>query len=193
LENLNDNQKFKKSTSLVAIFVAKYIIKNFILFLMESIAYNPIGLIHSPFTETKDTPIQPSSAKGFKGRIEIFPQFADGLKDIEGFSHLIILYHFHQSEGYKLQVTPFLDEEPRGVFATRAPKRPNGIGLSVVKLLKVEGSTLFVDNIDALDGTPLLDIKPYVPQFNCVDNVKIGWLTHKKDKIDSTRADGRFS
>lgn len=159
---------------------------------MDKITYQPIGIISSPFNKTKDTPIQSSSAEGFCGTINIFPEFADGLKDIEGFSHLIIIYHFHLSHNYKLQVKPFLDEEPRGVFATRAPKRPNGIGISIVKLVKVEGNTLHIENIDALHGTPLLDIKPYVPEFNNVKNVKIGWLTSKKDKIRTQRADNRF-
>jgi tRNA-Thr(GGU) m(6)t(6)A37 methyltransferase TsaA len=159
---------------------------------METISYHPIGRVISPFNETVDTPIQPSSASGYKGRIEIFPEFTNGLKDIEGFSHLILIYHFHLSKGYDLQVKPFLDEEARGIFATRAPKRPNGIGMSIVKLVKVEGSTLYVEGIDALNGTPLLDIKPYVPQFNNAKNVKIGWLTDKKDKIRTRRADNRF-
>ena len=125
--------------------------------------------------------------------MEVFPEYVDGLKDIEGFSHLILIYHFHLSTDYKLQVKPFLDEKARGVFATRAPKRPNGIGMSIVKLVKVEGSKLHVANIDALDGTPLLDIKPYVPQFNNARNVKIGWLTGKKNVMKTKRADDRFS
>jgi len=125
--------------------------------------------------------------------VEVFPEYVDGLKDIEGFSHLILIYHFHLSTDYKLQVKPFLDEKARGVFATRAPKRPNGIGMSIVKLVKVEGSKLHVANIDALDGTPLLDIKPYVPQFNNARNVKIGWLTGKKNVMKTKRADDRFS
>jgi tRNA-Thr(GGU) m(6)t(6)A37 methyltransferase TsaA len=159
---------------------------------METISYHPIGIVISPFNKAEDTPIQPSSAIGYKGTIEIFPEFTDGLKDIEGFSHLILIYHFHLSKGYDLQVKPFLDEEARGIFATRAPKRPNGIGMSIVKLVKVEGNTLYIEDIDALNGTPLLDIKPYVPQFNNAKNVKIGWLTDKKDKIRTQRADNRF-
>ncbi|MFP4557083.1 MAG: tRNA (N6-threonylcarbamoyladenosine(37)-N6)-methyltransferase TrmO [Bacteroidales bacterium] len=159
---------------------------------MNSIMYHPIGIISSPFNDTNNTPIQPSSAKGTKGSIVIFPEFADGLKGIEGFTHLIIIYHFHRANGFKLQVSPFLDDEEYGVFATRAPKRPNGIGLSIVKLVKMEGRTIYIENIDALNGTPLLDIKPYVPQFNNVRNVKIGWLTSKKDKIKTQKSDSRF-
>lgn len=160
---------------------------------MKSITFHPIGTIYTPFNEKVNTPIQPSSAKGYKGIVEIFPEYVEGLKDLEGFSHLILIYHFHLSTDYKLQVKPFLDEEARGIFATRAPKRPNGIGMSIVKLVKVEGSTLHIENIDALDGTPLLDIKPYVPQFNNVRNVKIGWLTGKKNVMKTKRADDRFS
>jgi len=159
---------------------------------MKSINFHPIGTIYTPFNEKVNTPIQPSSAVGVEGKIEIFSEYAVGLKDIEGFSHLIILYYFHLSEGYKLEVRPFLDDELHGVFATRAPKRPNGIGLSVVKLKKVEGSTLYIEDIDAINGTPLLDIKPYVPQFFVAENVKIGWLSKHKGNLPSMFADNRF-
>lgn len=159
---------------------------------MESITFHPIGIIHTPFNEKTNTPIQPSSAAGVEGRIEIFDKYADGLKDIEGFSHLIIVYHFHLSKSYKLHVRPFLDDVERGVFATRAPKRPNGIGLSIVKLVKIEGKTLFVENIDAINGTPLLDIKPYVPDFFEAKNVEIGWISKQKERIPGMRADDRF-
>jgi len=159
---------------------------------MEKIIYQPIGIVNSPFNETVDTPIQPSSAIGYKGTLEIFPEFVDGLKDLEGFSHLIIVYHFHLSKGYKLHVKPFLDDEERGVFATRAPKRPNGIGISLVKLIKIEGSTLYIENIDALNGTPILDIKPYVPDFFEALDIEIGWLSKYKGSIPNMRPDNRF-
>jgi tRNA-Thr(GGU) m(6)t(6)A37 methyltransferase TsaA len=134
----------------------------------------PIGVIHSPFTDKKQTPIQPtrSHASGF---IEIFPEFAEGLQDLEGFSHIILLYVFHQSDSYTLRVKPFLDDQLRGLFATRYPCRPNPIGLSIVRLLAHHENTLDIEGVDVLDGTPLLDIKPYVPEFDVRNNVKYGW------------------
>ena len=122
-----------------------------------SIEYEPIGIIHTPFTDLEGMPIQPAGASGGKGTVEILPEYAEGLADLDGFSHIVLLYHFHRSTGFKLRVTPFLDDQPRGLFATRAPKRPNPIGLSVVKLVKVEGPVVRVENVDVLDGTPLLD------------------------------------
>ena len=137
-------------------------------------------------------PIQPSGAAGVRGTVELFPEFADGLKDLDGFSHLILLYHFHESRGYKLIVTPFLDSEPRGVFATRAPKRPNPIGLSIVRLVQVRGYTLDIENVDILDGTPLLDIKPYVPEFDHQENCRIGWLEQVRGMAKAKKSDDRF-
>ena len=133
---------------------------------MGKITYNPIGVIHSPFKDIKGMPIQPAGAKGIAGTIEIKPEYVDGLQDIEGFSHIILIYHFHLAKGYSLKVKPFLDENLRGVFATRAPRRPNHIGISVVKLVRVEDTILHIEDIDIVDGTPLLDIKPYVPEFD---------------------------
>jgi tRNA-Thr(GGU) m(6)t(6)A37 methyltransferase TsaA len=141
-----------------------------------TIEYTPIGVVHSPFTSTEGMPIQPSRAKGIRGSVEVFPQFAAGLDDLAGFSHVVLLYHFHQSKRYQLKVVPFLDTEPRGVFATRAPARPNPIGLSVVRLLEVKGATLTIENVDILDGTPLLDIKPYVREFDESAQARFGWL-----------------
>ncbi len=139
----------------------------------------PIGKIHTPFQSRSDTPIQPCRSQAV-GRVEVFDQYADGLSDTEGFSHLALLYVFHESGGYQLKVKPFLDNQPRGLFATRYPARPNQIGLSVVKLLEREGNVLSVEGIDVLDGTPLLDIKPYIPHFEPKGDICIGWL---KDKI----------
>lgn len=141
-----------------------------------TIEYTPIGVVHSPFTSTEGMPIQPSRAKGIRGTVEVLPQFAAGLDDLAGFSHIVLLYHFHKSKHYTLKLVPFLDTEPRGVFATRAPARPNPIGLSVVHLLEVRESTLFVENLDLLDGTPLLDIKPYVREFDEATEARFGWL-----------------
>ncbi len=134
----------------------------------------PIGVIHSPFTDKKNTPIQPVRSQAV-GRVEIYPEFAEGLQDIEGFSHLILLYAFHQSSGYALRVKPFLDDTLHGLFATRHPCRPNPLGLSVVRLLTRHAAVLEIEGVDVLDGTPLLDIKPYVPDFDVRTGVRAGW------------------
>jgi tRNA-Thr(GGU) m(6)t(6)A37 methyltransferase TsaA len=137
-------------------------------------------------------PIQPSAAVGVKGTVILDPELEPGLKDLEGFSHLVLLYHFHQAGETHLKVKPFLDEEKRGVFATRAPNRPNGIGLSVVVLLNIKGNLLEIQNVDMLDGTPLLDIKPYVPEFDEGDEVRIGWLENARGQMKSKMSDDRF-
>ena len=152
----------------------------------------PIGLIHSPFSDLAQMPIQPTGAAGVKGRIELDPALTEGLKDLDGFSHIFVLYHFHRAAPARLQVTPFLDTEPHGIFATRAPTRPNPIGLSVLKLNEVRGSTLIVENVDILDGTPLLDIKPYVPAFDQPTAVRSGWLQGAADAVKRTTSDDRF-
>jgi tRNA-Thr(GGU) m(6)t(6)A37 methyltransferase TsaA len=158
----------------------------------KEIRYCPIGIIHSPYKDIKDMPIQPTGAKGIKGTIEIKKKYANGLRDLDGFSHIILIYHFHLSIGYSLEVKPFLDDSLRGVFSTRAPKRPNPIGISIVRLLRVEGRTLHVEGIDILDGTPLLDVKPYVPEFDARKTNRIGWLSEKAGKASRLKADGRF-
>ena len=134
----------------------------------------PIGIIHTPFTDKEKTPIQPPRSEAI-GRVEVYPEFADGLQDIDGLSHIILLYVFHRSSGYTLSVRPFLDDQQRGLFATRYPARPNPIGLSIVRLLEKRENTLVVDGIDMLDGTPLIDIKPYVPDFDVRTEVRTGW------------------
>ncbi len=154
---------------------------------------NPIGIIHSPFEKPEGMPIQPKGAKGIRGRVEIFEEYRPGLKDLEGFSHLVLIYHFHKSEGYRLEVVPFMDDRPRGLFATRAPRRPNPIGLSIVELEKIEDGILYLNNVDMLDGTPLLDIKPYVPQFDQPENVKTGWITKTGKTVSEKKSDGRFN
>ncbi len=151
-----------------------------------------IGTIHSPHTQLDGMPIQPAGAAGIQGTVEVFPEYEDGLQDLEGFSHIILLYHFHKSSGFKLKVVPFLDDETHGVFATRAPRRPNPIGLSVVKLLKVEGRILYVENIDILNGTPLIDIKPYVPVFDEQPSIRTGWLEKVKKSVAKHKSDERF-
>jgi len=135
----------------------------------------PIGVIHTPYKKMEDVPIQPCYSKDVC-EVEVFKEYEEGLKDIEGFSHIIILYLFHKSQDYELLVKPFLDSDRHGVFATRHPNRPNPLGISVVRLLERRGSILRVKGIDVLDGTPLIDIKPYVPNFDQATDTKIGWL-----------------
>jgi tRNA-Thr(GGU) m(6)t(6)A37 methyltransferase TsaA len=156
------------------------------------IEYASIGIIHSPFTEAEGMPIQPAGAKGVKGTVEVFEAFQGGLKDLDRFSHIILLYHFHRSYGFNLHVVPFMDAKSRGLFATRAPKRPNPIGLSVVQLEKIEDGVLHIRNVDILDGTPLLDIKPHVPSFDAAKEVRTGWLEKAGKTVSSQRSDHRF-
>lgn len=158
---------------------------------MKNIVYKPIGLIHSPFNDIQGMPIQTTGASGIQGTIEIYPEYVDGLKDLEGFSHIILLYHFHRSTGFSLIIKPFLDDAQHGVFATRAPRRPNPIGFSVVKLIKAEGSILTIEGVDIMDSTPLLDIKPYT-HFDVKKIERIGWLDKKVDKALHIKSDGRF-
>ena len=159
---------------------------------MKAIRYKSIGVIHTPFKDIKGMPIQPMGARGIQGIVQIEPEYVQGVQDLEGFSHLILIYHFHLSEGYSLQVKPFMDDVLHGVFATRAPKRPNPIGISIVKLIKVEGGTLHIEDVDIVDGTPLLDIKPYVPEFDSQKAERIGWLSKNVEKVHETRSDERF-
>ncbi len=158
----------------------------------KMIELKPIGIIRSPFKEPNGMPIQPAGATGVKGSVEVFGEYRAGLKDLEGFSHIILLYHFHRSEGFDLQTVPFMDSEPRGLFATRAPRRPNPIGLSIVRLDTVEEGVLRIQNVDILDGTPLLDIKPYVPEFDAPAKVRTGWLKAVRKTVSGRRSDGRF-
>ena len=159
---------------------------------MEKISYIAIGVIRSPFADVEGMPIQPEGAKGVAGSVELNPEYAEGLKDLEGFSHILLIYHFHRSEGHSLLVKPFLDNEVHGLFATRAPRRPNPIGISVVRLVRIEGPILYIEDVDILDGTPLLDIKPFVPPFDCPEAERIGWLSGRVQNICGTRADKRF-
>jgi len=160
---------------------------------MNEIKYKPIGIIHSPFKEPKGTPIQPAGAKGTNGTVEIFPEYAEGLKDVEGFSHIILLYHFHLSKGATSIVKPFMNHETHGVFAMRGPSRPNPIGISVVCLVRVEGNMLHIQDVDIVDGTPLLDIKPYIPEFDIREVKRIGWLEKNVHKLSASKDNGRFT
>lgn len=139
------------------------------------IVYKAIGVIHSEHIAAEETPIQPVYAKGCKGWAEVFPEFTDGLRDLDGFSHIYIIYHLHRAGPAKLSVKPFLQDVERGVFATRAPCRPNPIGLSIVELVHRDGNILHLNGVDVLDGTPLLDIKPYVARFDCIKTTLNGW------------------
>ena len=149
---------------------------------MKEITYQPIGLIHSDIKSFDNAPIQAVYSPNRKGWIELYPAYKEGLMDIEGFSHIILIYHFHLCRGVALKYKPFLDDTPHGVFAIRSPLRPNPIGLSIVKLDSVVDSILHISGVDMLDGTPLLDIKPFIPQFDNRDGVKIGWLKDKNIK-----------
>jgi tRNA-Thr(GGU) m(6)t(6)A37 methyltransferase TsaA len=162
---------------------------------MEPIVYQPIGVIRSPFKEPRGTPIQPPAAAGIAGSVKVDPAYAEGLKDLDGFSHIILLYHFHLSRPSSLQPQPFMDDEAHGVFAMRGPSRPNTIGLSVVRLIERRENVLRIEDLDIVDGTPLLDIKPYVPHFDARDTVgvRIGWLENNVKKLSTTKDDGRFA
>lgn len=155
------------------------------------VEYVPIGIIHSPFLEPEGMPNQPSRAAGVKGTVEVFQEFRPGLRDLEGFSHIILLFHFHRSRGCDLAVVPFMDSVPRGVFATRAPRRPNAIGLSIVRLNSIEEGVLHIQNVDILDGTPLLDIKPYVPEFDAPADAHTGWIEKARRDAASRGWDSR--
>ena len=156
------------------------------------IEFQPIGVIHTPFAKPDGMPIQPAGGAGVKGTVEVFAEYRSGLKDLDGFSHIILLYHFHRSLGFSLRVVPFMDSEARGLFATRAPKRPNPIGISVVQLDKIEDGVIYIRNVDVLDGTPLLDIKPYVPEFDAQLHVRTGWLEKAGKTVAEKKSDGRF-
>ena len=143
------------------------------------ILMHPIGIIHSPFTDKSQMPIQASRSQA-RGVVEVYTEYAEGLQDLEGFSHIFLLYAFHESSGYSLLVKPFLDDHLRGLFATRYPARPNPIGLSVVRLAARQGNTLEVEGVDMLDGTPLLDIKPYVTDFDVRIYTHSGWYPTRK-------------
>lgn len=159
----------------------------------QNITLKSIGIIHSEFKDVKNMPIQPTGEKADKGKIEVFPQYTEGLCDLDGFSHLIVIYYFHKAEQVKLTVKPFLDKNTHGVFVTRTPVRPNHIGMSVVEIDEIDKNYIYVKNIDALDGTPILDIKPFVPGFDVPkSDVRIGWLTSNIHNVTKKLSDDRF-
>jgi tRNA (adenine37-N6)-methyltransferase len=157
-----------------------------------SIAFSPIGVIRTPFTSVEGMPIQPSGARNVAGQVILDARYEEGLCDLAEFSHLILLYHFHLSKGFKLKVKPFLDTVERGLFSTRAPRRPNPIGLSIVRLAEIDGCVLHILDVDVVDGTPLLDIKPYVPAFDVRGGVRAGWLELTQEQSKSLKSDERF-
>ena len=161
---------------------------------MDQIVLKPIGIIHSIFNEKEGVPIQPRYADSDNvGKVEVYPDYSDGLADLDGFSHVLLIYYLHKSSGHSLKTKPFLDDIERGVFATRAPRRPNPIGVSVVPLKKIKCNMLYVSHLDVLNGTPLLDIKPYVPLFDEYKDVRVGWLKGKILKDKHKASDDRFS
>ena len=156
------------------------------------IPYRPIGYFHSPFREIKGMPVQPIGAAEILGWVEMLPEFEEGLKDLEGFSHVHVLAHLHRINGYDLILKPFLDTETHGVFATRSPKRPNPISLSIMRLDKISENRIFLYGVDLLDGTPVLDIKPFVGDFDRCNADRFGWFTGKTEQAKSLKSDERF-
>jgi tRNA-Thr(GGU) m(6)t(6)A37 methyltransferase TsaA len=154
--------------------------------MVEKITFKPIGIIYTPYSKKEGTPIQGCFAPGNKGFIELYPEYEDGLQDIQGFSHLILLYYFHKAEGCSLLTKPFLDEDEKGIFAIRHFNRPNPLSLSVVKLIRVRDNILDIESVDMLDGTPLLDLKPYVPQFDIKEDAKDGWYHNASERSKYT-------
>jgi len=160
--------------------------------MVGKVVYEPIGVIHTPFKTRKDMPIQPSGGRGFEGLVVLRPELAEALSDVDGFSHVYLIYHMHKSRGYSPKVVPFLDTEKRGLFATRAPRRPNPIGISVVRIKSVEKNRIHFRDVDMLDGTPLLDIKPCVGEFDSRQKMRIGWLRGKSRRARRHRSDDRL-
>ena len=153
---------------------------------------DPIGIINTPYTKLEHMPIQPKGSAGTVGKVIIDEKYTEGLKDLDGFSHVYLIYHFHKTARAELRVIPFMDIEPRGVFSTRSPLRPSHIGISITKIVSIEDNIVTVEGIDILDETPLLDIKPYIPQFDSVREVKTGWMNKSEDDVIRKHSDNRF-
>lgn len=156
------------------------------------IEFEQIGNFHSPYNDLEGMPIQPAGAVGVPGRVNVLPEYVDGLQDLGGFSYIFLFYKFHRSSGFDLKIVPFLVSSPRGVFATRAPSRPNPLGMSVVRIDRIDGAIIHVLDIDILDGTPLLDIKPYVLHFDSQGEIRIWWLGEKDNNVAEHHSDSRF-
>ncbi len=157
-----------------------------------TIKYTSIGTIHTPQKTKEGMPIQSVGAEGTKGNIKLKKKYMEGLLDLDGFSHIYLIYHFHKSKDFKLKVMPFLDDKLHGIFSTRAPQRPNSIGISVVKLISIKDNILEIENVDMIDGTPLLDIKPYISEFDIHDIERSGWIKKKTNKLNEIKSDDRF-
>jgi tRNA-Thr(GGU) m(6)t(6)A37 methyltransferase TsaA len=157
---------------------------------MDEVRYKPIGVIHSPFKTAGQAPRQPRFGSGTRGSVEILPEYVDGLPDLEGFSHIVLLCHLHMVDGYSLSVMPPWGDKRRSLFATRTPRRPNPIGLSIVRLEAIDRDTLHVVNLDMLDGTPVLDIKPYVAPFDSSEEPTQGWMAGKIRGLPEDEAGG---
>jgi tRNA-Thr(GGU) m(6)t(6)A37 methyltransferase TsaA len=151
-----------------------------------------IGIIRTPFVSLENMPIQPGGGQQTLGSIILDKQYQPGLADLDGFSHLFLLYAFHMASRTALSVTPFMDTTPRGVFATRSPLRPNHLGLSIVELVSIEDNIITIRGIDVLDGTPLLDIKPYIAAFDAVRQSRSGWMKGSAEEVATARSDSRF-
>jgi tRNA-Thr(GGU) m(6)t(6)A37 methyltransferase TsaA len=161
----------------------------------HKITIKPIGVAHSPFCELVNMPVQPKGAKDITATIEIEPEYVDGLKDLDGFTHIYLIYYFHKVKSPKLQVVPFNDKTntPRGVFATRTPMHPNSLGLSVVELVSVEDNRVVIRGVDILDGTPIIDIKPYIENFDKIEGEsRSGWMKSSLDEVSQKKSDDRF-
>jgi len=156
------------------------------------IIFKPVGVIHSPYKTVENMPIQPSAGRDTEAEIEIYPEFTEGLSDLDGFSHIYIIFYLNMVKSRKLKVIPFLDTVERGIFATRSPARPNPIGLSLAELVAVEKNILRIRGVDMLDGSPVLDIKPYVPDFEHSENLRIGWFEGRSEKAGEIKSDSRF-
>jgi tRNA (adenine37-N6)-methyltransferase len=159
---------------------------------MKNFQYQPIGIIHSSYKKKAGMPIQGVLSKGSKGWVEVFPKYQKGLRNLDGFSHIFLIYQFHLSKEYSLLTKPFLEDKKHGIFATRAPQRPNPIGMSIVKLKKIKGNKLYINEVDIIDKTPLLDIKPFVPEYDSRKNTNSGWLKNKLKNKDKHISDNRF-
>ena len=153
----------------------------------NKIIFHPIGIIHSPHKVMSKTPIQPVFCSDIKGTVVLDAEYADGLKDLQGFSHIYLFYYFHQSQKTCLRLKPYLSDQEHGIFATRAPHRPNKLGMSLVRLMKIKDTILHVKDIDILDGTPLFDIKPYIQRFDSRENTRSGWQDTIPDDVASVR------
>jgi len=153
----------------------------------NKIIFHPIGVIYSPHKVMSKTPIQPVFCSDIKGTVVLDAEYADGLKDLQGFSHIYLFYYFHQSQKTCLRLKPYLSDQEHGIFATRAPHRPNKLGMSLVRLMKIKDTILHVKDIDILDGTPLFDIKPYIQRFDSRENTRSGWQDTIPDDVASVR------